>query len=273
MSKSDFQKCAKLISSATGLLVTAGAGMGVDSGLPDFRGREGLWNHYPALGRHRMGFTDIANPAAFRASPELAWGFYGHRLNLYRETIPHRGFEILREISRNLPDGVFVFTSNVDGQFQKAGFDSGNICEVHGSIHFLQCMENCTGDIWAADDFQPDIDNKNCQLLSPLPRCPKCGGVARPNILMFDDWEWNGRRTAIQQREMEDWLNRAGRLAVIELGAGTAIPSVRMMGERIGAPMIRINPRESSAGQPGSIGLAMTALEALVGIRQAMTEP
>src|SRR3989338_2408963 len=129
MSESDFQRCARLISSATGLLVTAGAGMGVDSGLPDFRGSAGFWNHYPALGRQGIGFTDIANPAAFRASPELAWGFYGHRLNLYRETIPHQGFAILREIGGNMPDGLFVFTSNVDGQFQKAGFDHGHICE------------------------------------------------------------------------------------------------------------------------------------------------
>ena len=272
MGKADFKKCAALISSATGLLVTAGAGMGVDSGLPDFRGSEGFWNHYPALGNRGMGFTDIANPAAFRANPELAWGFYGHRLNLYREAIPHRGFEILREIGGNMPDGMFVFTSNVDGQFQKAGFDPRNICEVHGSIHFLQCMDNCTGDIWPAVDFQPNIDNRNCLLLSPLPRCHGCGGIARPNILMFDDWEWNEQRVASQQQEMGDWLERVARPVVIELGAGTAIPSVRMMGARTGAPMIRINPREPAVGQPGSIGLAVTALEGMLGILQALQE-
>lgn len=272
MSKADFQKCAELISSATGLLVTAGAGMGVDSGLPDFRGSTGFWNHYPALGKQRMGFTDIANPAAFRANPELAWGFYGHRLNLYRKAVPHQGFEILREIGGRMSDGMFVFTSNVDGQFQKAGFDPSNICEVHGSIHFLQCMENCAGNIWPADDFQPRVDNGNCLLLSPLPRCTQCGGVVRPNILMFDDWGWNEQRTARQQREMGDWLERVERLLVIELGAGTAIPSVRMMGAQTGAPLIRINPREPAVSRPGSVGLAMTALEGMQGIRQALLE-
>ena len=272
MSKADFQKCAELISSATGLLVTAGAGMGVDSGLPDFRGSAGFWKHYPALGKQGMEFTDIANPAAFRANPELAWGFYGHRLNLYREVVPHKGFEVLREIGGNMPDGMFVFTSNVDGQFQKAGFDPCKICEIHGSIHFLQCMENCNGDIWPADDFQPRVDNENCLLLSPLSRCKKCGGIARPNILMFDDWEWDDRRVAHQQREMGDWLERVARLVVVELGAGTAIPSVRMMGARTGAPMIRINPREPAVSQPESIGLAMTALEGMLVIRQALLE-
>ena len=168
--QTDFKRCAELISSATGLLVTAGAGMGVDSGLPDFRGNAWFWNHYPALGKHGMGFTDIANPAAFRADPKLAWGFYGHRLNLYREATPHKGYGVLREIGGNMPDGMFVFTSNVDGQFQKTEFDPRRICEIHGSIHFLQCMENCNGDIWPADDFKPEVDNANCRLLSPLPR-------------------------------------------------------------------------------------------------------
>lgn len=272
MSKADFQKCAELISSATGLLVTAGAGMGVDSGLPDFRGSAGFWKHYPALGKQGMDFTDIANPAAFRANPELAWGFYGHRLNLYRKAIPHKGFEALCEIGGKMPDGIFVFTSNVDGQFQKAGFDSGKICEIHGSVHFLQCMENCTSDIWPADDFQPMVDHGNCLLLSPLPRCSKCGAIARPNILMFDDWEWSDRRMARQQQEMGDWLERVAQLLVIELGAGTAIPSVRMMGARTGAPMIRINPREPAVSQHGSVGLAMAALEGLLGIQQALLE-
>lgn len=270
MSEADFRRCAGLISSATGLLVTAGAGMGVDSGLPDFRGNEGLWNHYPALGKREMSFADIANPAAFHEDPKLAWGFYGHRLNLYRETIPHQGFEVLREIGSKMPDGMFVFTSNVDGQFQKAGYDPYRICEVHGSIHFLQCMKNCNDDIWRADDFQPKTDDENCQILSPMPSCPGCGGIARPNILMFNDWDWNDQRMARQRQSLDDWLKKVEWLLVIELGAGSAIPSVRMMGARTKAPMIRINPREFVVGKPESIGLAMAALEGMLGIQQAL---
>ena len=270
MSKTDFQRCAELISSATGLLVTAGAGMGVDSGLPDFRGDKGLWNHYPALGKQKMGFADIACPATFDENPKLAWGFYGHRLRLYRETIPHQGFEILREIGGKMPDGMFVFTSNVDGQFQKAGFDPYKICEVHGSIHFMQCMVNCIDDIWKADNFQPKTDDENCLLLSPMPRCPGCGGIARPNILMFNDWNWNDRRMVRQRQGLEDWLKKVERPLVIELGAGSAIPSARSMGSRTKAPMIRINPREPDVSRTDSVGLAMTALEGVLGIRQAL---
>ena len=87
-----------MIRQADGLLITAGAGIGVDSGLPDFRGPQGFWGAYPALGRARIAFEAIANPAAFASQPRLAWGFYGHRLNLYRRTVPHEGFRILQRI-------------------------------------------------------------------------------------------------------------------------------------------------------------------------------
>ena len=70
--------------------------MGVDSGLPDFRGKEGFWKAYPALARANMCFTRIANPVSFTRNPELAWGFYGHRLNLYRDTVPHRRWIFFR---------------------------------------------------------------------------------------------------------------------------------------------------------------------------------
>ncbi len=110
------------IRQADGLLIAAGAGMGVDSGLPDFRGRDGFWNAYPTFARSGLDFQEVASAQNFRADPVLAWGFYGHRLRLYRDTQPHRGFAILRTIAERLTHGAFIFTSNVDGQFQKAGF-------------------------------------------------------------------------------------------------------------------------------------------------------
>ena len=107
--------------------------MGVDSGLPDFRSSEGFWNAYPALGKLNIDFQRIAKPQKFLEDPTLAWGFYGHRLNLYRKTVPHEGFRILREIAENLPNGAFVATSNVDGHFQKAGVSEHRIYEVRTS--------------------------------------------------------------------------------------------------------------------------------------------
>src|ERR1700733_9801713 len=89
------QRAAEVIRAADALLIGAGAGMGVDSGLPDFRGNEGFWNDYPAFRRQNLSFVELANPAWFDADPGRAWGFYGHRLNLYRATQPHDGFQRL----------------------------------------------------------------------------------------------------------------------------------------------------------------------------------
>ena len=97
MNEVTLNKIRALIASADGLIISAGAGMGVDSGLPDFRGNEGMWEHYPALGKLRIGFSSIANPQAFAENPERAWGFYGHRLIMYRQTVPHLGFRLLKE--------------------------------------------------------------------------------------------------------------------------------------------------------------------------------
>jgi NAD-dependent SIR2 family protein deacetylase len=103
---------ARLAGEADALLVCAGAGMGVDSGLPDFRGDAGF-----------------------------SWG----------ERLPH---------------GVRVFTSTVDGQFQRAGFDG--VAEAHGSIHHLQCLRPCSDDVWPAGDVEVDVDGDTMRAVPPL---------------------------------------------------------------------------------------------------------
>src|SRR5438067_1528316 len=114
-------RAARLIAQADALVIAAGAGFGVDSGLPDFRGTEGFWRAYPALAKSGIAFHAIASPDAFNAHPHQAWGFYGHRLALYRRTQPHAGFALLRKWGGTKRHGYSVFTSNVDGQFQAAG--------------------------------------------------------------------------------------------------------------------------------------------------------
>jgi NAD-dependent SIR2 family protein deacetylase len=247
--------------------------MGVDSGLPDFRGHEGFWNAYPGLRQANINFQDIASPDTFRNDPRLAWGFYGHRLKLYRDTEPHQGFAILREIAQEMQHGAYVYTSNVDGQFQKAGFSPFKVVECHGSIHQLQCVNACTKDIWPSIDFFPEVDIAHCRLLNNLPHCPGCGGVSRPNLLMFGDCDWMDARSREQQANLDAWLLKVKRLVIIELGAGTALPWVRHFGEFQDGFMIRINPKESQLpAKRRGIGLTMTALDALKQIREAWWE-
>ena len=239
----------QIVQDAEAILITAGAGMGVDSGLPDFRGNEGFWRAYPPLAKLGLSFSEMANPMWFEEDPMLAWAFYGHRLHLYRNTTPHSGFGMLLELVKSKGENYFIFTSNVDGQFQKAGFSEERIYEIHGSIHYLQCTHNCTDAIWPNEEDVP-VDMKTFRA-QKLPRCKFCGAIARPNILMFGDWSWNPKRAIMQKGRYSGWLdaNRGKKLAIIEIGAGTAIPTVRMEGERIAATftdatLIRINPRE-----------------------------
>lgn len=263
----DLQKAAELISGADSLIIAAGAGMGVDSGLPDFRGINGFWRAYPALRDAGLDFTAAANPDLFARDPFLAWGFYGHRLQLYRNTKPHWGFSILLSLAATKRQGAFVFTSNVDGQFQAAAFDSEAMVECHGSIHHLQCTKPCSEAIWPAHDLRPDIDPQTCRWQGALPKCPQCGALARPNILMFGDATWIEHRTALQYQRLATWLQEARNPVVIELGAGRAVLTVRNFTERLAsrasAPVIRINPLDPDPSPSGGVGVALGALDAL----------
>jgi NAD-dependent SIR2 family protein deacetylase len=158
----------------------------------------------------------------------------------------------------------------VDGHFDRAGYDAGDIHECHGSIHHLQCLDQCSDSSWPADDVMPDIDETQCRFRGALPRCPQCGGLARPNVLMFNDWEWNDRRYQVQAARQTAWLASASRPVIVEIGAGSAVASVRNFSEHLirrhGARLIRINPREPGVQSPRDAGLAMPALAGLTAI-------
>jgi NAD-dependent SIR2 family protein deacetylase len=264
------ERAAEIVANADALIVAAGAGIGVDSGLPDFRGREGFWGAYPALGRARLDFTDIANPEAFRTRPALAWGFYGHRLDLYRRTVPHTGFSILKALGASLSHSAFVFTSNVDGQFQKAGFVDDRVVEAHGSIHRLQCLRPCSVKTWPATQFEPEVDAEQCELLNRPPRCPSCGELARPNILMFGDWTWASDEAERKQRQLEVWLRGTTRPVVLELGAGTAVPTVRQFSQSLRVPLIRINPDVPATHARSRVEIPLGARDALFRIATSL---
>ena len=268
----ELEKTKKIVQEADAIMITAGAGMGVDSGLPDFRGVEGFWSAYPVIKDLGLRFEEMANPKWFDSEPTLAWAFYGHRLNLYRETIPHAGFKKLLKIA-NSKENYFVFTSNVDGQFQKAGFDANKIVEVHGSIHHLQCSKNCTNTIYKADDTSIMIDSSTFRANEPLPHCPRCGATARPNILMFSDYNWISERTDIQSNRLQHFLDtimiEKKKLVILEFGAGEEVATVRVFGEHVAkmpdVTLVRVNPRDYHVPS-GNISLALGAKEMIEGL-------
>lgn len=258
------------IKSADAILITAGAGMGVDSGLPDFRGDSGFWNAYPKAKELGLSFKELANPKWFETDPCLAWAFYGHRFNLYKNTIAHEGFLMLLELVKKKNENYFIYTSNVDGHFQKAGFDESKIVQCHGSIKYFQCCNDCQGKIWKNEE-NINIDFKNFKALN-IPKCPYCGSCARPNILMFWDYAWNSKQINKIEQSFNKWIKNIQRtkqtLAIIEIGAGTALPTIRNLGERISknyqfAKLLRINPREYDIDKRCGVSIACGALEGL----------
>ena len=139
-------------------------------------------------------------------------------------------------------------------------------------------MNECASGVWSAEQFVPEIDVETCHLVNEPPVCPHCGGLARPNVLMFDDWNWVSGRSDAQRRAEANWLSSLSvaspRIVIVEMGAGTAIPSVRHFSHRISqeydAPIICINPRESQVPSSRDIGFSTGSLEALRGIDLAL---
>jgi NAD-dependent SIR2 family protein deacetylase len=264
---------AEAISRATFLVISAGAGMSADSGLPTFRGNEGFWTNYPSMRRLGLSFVECASPSHFRKDPHFGWAFYGHRYNLYKTATPHQGHQILRKWATLAKYGHFVFTSNVDGHFQKAGFDSSKVMECHGSIHYLQCLNDCRGDIWPVGEQGISVDERMFRARDPLPTCPHCSSLARPNILMFGDHGWVSSRTDQQEGRMNEAVSTAESHSdcfktIIEIGAGKAVPTVQWFsGSQLlyeNSKLIRINLDDTEAYEQGkTIYLPMKALEAL----------
>jgi NAD-dependent SIR2 family protein deacetylase len=122
-----------------------------------------------------------------------------------------------------------------------------------------------------AGDVQVKVDPKTFEAQGPLPKCPRCGELLRPNILMFGDPMWEYARADSQEQRMVEWtqdlVERRAALVILEVGAGTHIPSVRArsssLSNRLNAPLVRINTRDPE-GPRGTLSLPMKAKEALI---------
>ncbi len=263
------ERAASALRDAEALIIGAGAGMSVDAGIPAYRlnpatgtGPETQRDAPPALG--------ALVPMLFTVSPPIAWGRAGRQLMLFRGAAPHAGYPILRCWSERRPHGAFVLSSNVDGLFLAAGFGEQQVLEGHGSLHHLQCSTPCSGKVWSAAAYTPRFDPQTEAALPPLPRCPDCGAPARPNVFMFGDSHFATTRTDEQIRSFERWLSgvRGRRVAVVECGAGTAVPTIRRrcqaLAAELGATLIRINLAEPDA----DAGILSIPLPALVALQQ-----
>lgn len=284
---------AAAIASARRIVISAGAGLGVDSGLPDFRGPEGFWRAYPPVAKLGLRFHEMSNPEWFEKDAPLAWGFWSHRTTLYRAAQPHEGYAVLRKWATRADacadaasgmKGHGVFTSNVDGQFLCSGFDARDVYECHGCTRLLQCTDAACAERsgpfpWAKPDDAGDVvpyDHDTLRAdVSQAPTCAVCGRLARPNVMMFGDWSFCGGTYDAAERRLAAFVKSVDvardKPVVVEMGAGTAIPTVRHFTESLGQTgwtVVRVNPREPEipASVRNGISIAAGAKAALTAI-------
>jgi NAD-dependent SIR2 family protein deacetylase len=206
------------------------------------------------------------NPARLVAEPLALWASLAARMRDYSHTVPHEGFGILRKWIARLGLDAFVLSSNVDGQFLKAGFAPDRLRDLHGSLFWWQCSVPCGGDIWPNEQEAEAI--LEGLALGVLPRCKHCGAVARPNVYMFRDNTYLEARSRAQDALYQSFLlrNTGLKIVAIEIGSGPHVQSIRAKTRKLmyqhGAWALRINPQDFAI-KPPHLGLPMSALDAL----------
>jgi len=284
---------AEALISCDAWLITAGAGMGVDSGLPAFRGTRALWKDKEVS----MTYEEMSDDKWFTEDPLFGWGINYTQLEMYRQTKPHPGYQRLLDWTRRLGKPWCVFTSNIDGHFEKAGFEHERVVTCHGDLHHLQCLRReCRADdpaenVWSANCIPSGLGHlidegslrfrNDADLEAPFFRCPRCSGLCRPNVWFCHDrskclWEDEVARRQFFNKWLDEIYERKARLVVIECGGGMDIPSVRCEGEDAvenageHSLLVRLNPTDCRVPKSRAVGLPLGAHEGLDCIATAM---
>jgi NAD-dependent deacetylase len=161
---SNLEELARRLVRAERVTVLTGAGISAESGVPTFRGADGLWRRYRAV--------DLATPEAFAQDPALVWEFYNWRRELLAPLRPNPAHLALVEMEQRLPR-LNLVTQNIDGLHQAAG--SRAVVELHGNIWWVRCTQ-CQ-----------QVSEDRRVPLPKLPACQACGGLLRPHVVWFGE--------------------------------------------------------------------------------------
>jgi len=165
MEEHDLKAVAGLLRRAKRVAVLTGSGISAESGIPTFRGKDGLWRQFRA--------EDLATPEAFERDPALVWEWYNWRRGLMSKVEPNPGHKVLARWERHFSQFALI-TQNIDGLHRRAG--SENILELHGNIWKLRCTKEDTV-----------MDNFEYPLSEIPPRCPSCRALLRPHVVWFGE--------------------------------------------------------------------------------------
>jgi NAD-dependent deacetylase len=196
------------------VVVLTGAGISAESGVPTFRGEEGLWKQYRA--------EELATPHAFEANPKLVWEWYDWRRGIIGKAEPNPGHHVIAEMERLFPDFALI-TQNVDGLHRRAG--NTRIIEIHGNLWDLRCVA----------DGRVREDTR-----VPLPQIPplcECGALLRPHVVWFgESLDQEDLTQAYRLIEECDLLLVVGTSAVVQ-----PVASFPLMAKEGGAFVIEVN--------------------------------
>eukprot|EP01091_Cochliopodium_minus_P006844 TRINITY_DN16817_c0_g1_i1.p1 TRINITY_DN16817_c0_g1~~TRINITY_DN16817_c0_g1_i1.p1 ORF type:complete len:496 (-),score=100.31 TRINITY_DN16817_c0_g1_i1:28-1515(-) len=200
----------KMIKESSAILVIVGAGMSSDCGLPTYRGEKGVWTDNEIYEKFNLTIEQISDPSWFLQNPINAWGLYSQKIGVYRNSNPHDGYYKLLESLEKMNKNFFVFSSNVDGMFYRAGYQEDKIYEAHGSFSSLQCSKPCGEHTWDLKDL-PEYDKETLKVTEEkhLPTCQTCQQVARPNVSLFNDdnTSFVSSRIHKQKQRFLGWLS------------------------------------------------------------------
>jgi len=201
---------------AQSVVAFTGAGVSAESGVPTFRGTDGLWAKFKP--------EELANVNAFMKNPSLVWEWYAHRKKIIASIEPNAGHRALVEMERIVPSFTII-TQNIDNLHRRAG--SSKVYELHGNIERNYCM-NCGTNYTNADVLGQ----------AGVPTCVKCGGLIRPDVVWFGEFlpedEWDG---AVRAAESADVFLSIGTSGVVYPAA-----SLPLMAKRRDAFLVEINP-------------------------------
>lgn len=208
------------LAAARHVVALTGAGVSAESGVPTFRGEEGLWEKYRP--------EELATPEAFERDPRLVWEWYDWRRQKIAPLRPNPGHFALAAMERRFGD-FFLVTQNVDGLHRAAG--SLKLAELHGNIWFTRC----TGDGTLRE-------NRDVPLSALPPRCA-CGAMLRPHIVWFgESLDADVMQQAVDVCRAADVMIVAGTSSVVYPAAGLAA-----LAKEAGAFVIEINIEKTPA--------------------------
>jgi len=214
--------------------VLTGAGVSAESGIPTFRGAEGLWRSYRP--------EDLATPQAYARDLILVWEWYAMRFETVRKAQPNRAHGLLAELEQE--KHLTLVTQNVDGLHKRAG--SKSVLELHGNITQSRC-ESCG----YLDGLEPGFEIP--------PHCSRCGERARPNVVWFGE--------SLPQATFQNAINAFADadLALIIGTSGVVEPaaSLARLAKEQGAYIIEINPERTPLSSAADTSLPMSALEGM----------